>query len=103
MKINFDAVITTLDGKPIKDASKDLTLGMVATSALLSNHEDERPTGQEKAARYSLAVKIHGANSHPLELDLDDAKLIQDLIAKSYTPLVVGQVYGFLNGNTEED
>lgn len=101
MKINFSAVLTDLDGGAIKDGKKDLTLGTVATTALLGNYDDERPTGQEKSQRYALAVKVHGANSHPLELDLDEAKLIQDLIAKSYTPLVVGQAWAILNGNAE--
>lgn len=103
MKFDVNHVLVDLAQAPLKQGEKDFTLGDAATAALLSDYQDERLSGQEKSRRYSLAVKIHGANGKPLDLDLDDAKLIRDLVAKAYAPIVAGQVWQLLNGDGVEE
>jgi hypothetical protein len=111
MKIDFNKVLVDLDQKPIMQSAidengkivltnKELTLAIAATVALLGDYPDERLSGQEKAQRYALATKIHGSNGLPLDMDLDDVKIIRDLVAKAYQgALVPGQVWFMFNGD----
>jgi hypothetical protein len=103
MKIDFNHTLVDLDQKPIKNGQANFILKDAATTALLADFSGEQISGQEKAVRFSLATKIHGANGHPLDLDLDDVKLVRDLIAKAYPPLVAGQVWQLLNGDIKEE
>lgn len=92
----FDAnkTITSLDGQPLKEGEREVTIGSVACNALLAPFDDERGlSGEEKVKRFELAVKISKANGLPAEITVEDAALIKKLVAKLYAPLVVGQVW----------
>lgn len=100
MLIKLNQVIKNLEGDPIKNADNkkdDLTMRNVCVNALLANYSDERDIdGNEKAKRYELAMKIH-LEKKEIELEIDDVKLIKDLIGKMHFPLVVGQAYRILD------
>lgn len=96
MKRNTTAAIKTLTGEPIKDGQADLTLGAVATNALLMPYEDERNlSGDEKVKRFKLAQRIHDAAGE-VDISAEEITLLKSLIAKAYTALVVGQAYAIL-------
>ena len=96
MKVNLLTEVTNLDGTSIPDTDgKPMTLKSVFCNALISQKQGETITGVEKVRRYTLAVAIH--NHDIVDLNLDDAKLVRDLVADGYVPLVVGQVWGILD------
>ena len=126
--IDFLTPITQLDGKPftkigeLSEAERKVvgdliargytvgepepsTLGLVAKNAVLATYQDE-PTlsGDEKAKRYALALKIQDAVGDKagmfhgqLDLKAGEIELLKKLIAKSYNPLVVGQTWKILD------
>ena len=95
---DFAATINNLDGTPMrKDDKTVLTLGEVATTALLSAYQDEpNVDGIEKNKRFWLAKKIHDQRKDPV-LTVDEIAMIKKLIAKAYNPLVVGQSWTLLD------
>ncbi len=109
MRIDVDTILTNLEDKPLQDITgqqgpdgipltRDLTLAMVLEGALLNlSDEDRNISGQEKARRFALAVKIHNANHKPLELGIEDLVTLKELVGKLYTPMVVGRVFEILD------
>jgi hypothetical protein len=94
---DFTTVLAGLDGKPlVAEGVPSMTLGEVVANALVNQFKDETPTGQEKVKRWALALRIHNAKGD-VELTADDVKLIKDLVAKAYGPIVVGQVWSILD------
>lgn len=93
MKVNFSASIVDLDGKPLAD---DLTLGSMATNALMGGFEDERALpGEDKAKRLKLALRIHGAGE--VDLSAEEIALIKKLIAKAYLTLPSARAWQLLD------
>jgi len=95
LKIDFSVALKNLEGKPLKDKGKDLTLKDVSTNAVLGNY-DEKIDGEEKLKRFLLATKIYESNGE-LELTIDEVKMIKDLIAKGYSILVTGRALQILD------
>jgi len=93
--IDFTVPLVGLDGKPLRTEEGPMSLGDVAANALLSPHKDENPSGAEKVKRWSLAMRVHAAKD--AELTADDIKLIKDLVAQAYAPLIVGQAWAILD------
>lgn len=100
MKIDFSKQITDFDGKAVPtDGDADagaLTLKTVALNALLTLIPGENVEGEEKAKRYALALRIHGA-TEPLDLTAEEVAKIKQLAGRIYFPLVVGRSYELLN------
>lgn len=97
MKIDFSQQFVMLDGRVINDELKQpLTLKTVASNGLLS---DQQVDGTEKFARYQLAQKIHGA-TEGLDLTVEDVAKLKDVIGKVYPPMISGQAWLLLEGNT---
>lgn len=95
MKIDTGYVFRDLDDKEIVIAGKAQTFGVVACQALLSQlDQSTNPSGDGKMARYALAMKIH--NNNPVNLDLDELKILKDLIGEMFLPLIVGQAWELL-------
>lgn len=100
MKRNLNQALTDLNGKAIEekagDVTRPLTLATVCVNALLMPHEDERNlSGKDKVSRYELAKKINGAEGE-IDVKAEDITLLKNLLAKAYTPLIVGQAYAVL-------
>jgi hypothetical protein len=107
MVVNFAVEFVTLDGKPVMDESKPdekkpFTLQTVAENVLqLSFADEQNLPGTEKQKRWALAVKIHAA-TEPLALQAEDIVLLKLLIGKWGGPMIVGQAYEMLEGNSTQ-
>ena len=99
--IDFTTPMLQLDGKPVLDKDGGgISLSSIVENALLSPYTDEAAlAGEEKIKRYLLATKVHdAANTHQQPVfTSDEVTLIKKLVAKSYTPLIVGQVWKLLD------
>lgn len=104
MKIDFEAKLLDMDGKPMKERQAgpdgkvveiEATLGRVAANALLAmGDEDKGLTGEQKAKRYELAMKvIKGSQS----LKVEEITEIKATIGRHYAPIVVGQAWKMLD------
>ena len=104
MKINFNVSLKNLKGETLREQKgkdlKILTLGDVCSNALLVNFKDENLNGKDKLRRFKLAQKIYG-KKEPVSVTAEDIALIKELVAKSYTILVSGQVWELLEGEKE--
>lgn len=99
--IDFSAPITNLKNEPMTERGADgnpftITLGALATNALLASHEDERALPQvEKVKRFKLAMKLNDQSGNPAkDVSLTAAEIaeISKLVSKLYSPLVVGKI-----------
>lgn len=95
MKKDFNIAMTDLDGKPIEGEGKSLTAKGVALNALLVSPSGDSSTGEQKAKRYDLALRINATPE--LEVSPEEIVQLKELIGKIYAPLVVGQIYKFLD------
>lgn len=96
MKIDLSQVFKNFDGSPFIENDKKITLGAVACNALQLPYDDESNiTGDEKAKRGALAMRIYGEES--AEIEVEDVALIKKLIDKMGTPLIVHQARNFLD------
>jgi hypothetical protein len=102
----------TIEGKPLMrtvracatcgrpEESTAMTLRSVCTNALLTQTRDEANLpGEDKVRRYELALQI--TNEDVVDLPPKDVALIQELVGKLYTALVVGQVWEILDPKQE--
>lgn len=86
--------------KPKKVGDENLTLALIAKSALLNLSEDEvRLSGDDKNDRATLAMKIKSGIDSGEETDIDvkEAALIRDLIDKKYTPIIIMRARAILD------
>lgn len=95
MKIDFSQIIRKINDDPIKEPDgKDFTLGSACINSLLADPE-VKISGEEKVNRYNLALAIHAARE-PLDLKIEEAAKIKQLVGETYTALVVGQAWKML-------
>lgn len=96
MKLDLTHELRTLDGDVLKDSKeKPLTLRSIFIMALLDPEQSKPLTGEEKLERHTFAVEIKSAKRY-FEFDINQSKLLKDLVGKIYTPLLVGQVWPIL-------
>lgn len=102
MKIDFSMALKSLAGDDIKDGKGDIfTLRDAAVVALDAvSDEDRKLDGKEKYRRGALASKIYGCKE-PIALDLDDVKLVKDLIGRAFGPRIVKEAWDLLEGTRE--
>ncbi len=93
MKVNFDEVLTNLDGDIIKIGNKDMTLGYAVKEALMSAFGDQ--SGNAKIKRINIALYI--MNKPQQEIDADDIKMYIDLVEKTFGPLIYYRVLQILD------
>ena len=96
MKVDFDQVITDLDGKAQLDeeskGSPKLTLGAACLKAIRTPlQEDQGLMGEQAFKRLELARTIHKGGEQ--EIDAEDAVLIRNRAAKVWIIDVAGFVY----------
>jgi hypothetical protein len=96
MIVNFNEPITNLNGETLEDEGGEITLGRVASNALLASFPDEKDvSGETKAKRFKIAMK---AQEGQVDVSVEDVAEIKKLVGKAYGPLVVGRVYDILEG-----
>ena len=98
MQVDFSRAITDLEGAEIEDGGKTVTLSRIACNALLAMRQDDKNlTGEEKAKRYGLAVKL--VDAADCEVSAEDIALIKRLIGEVYPPIFVGRAWELLEGS----
>lgn len=95
MKRDFRQPIVNFEGTQLKDDGRDVTLATVAINALLAAIPNEIVTGEAKARRYALALKIN-ADPGDVNVTVEELALLKAEIGKVYAPLVVGRAYDLL-------
>lgn len=73
-----------------------ITFKDICVRALHAMRKDEKIDGVEKEKRGALAKRIFNAKKE-VDIELDEAKLLKDLIGKDGSPLVVHQSYQILD------
>lgn len=104
MKINFLTELTDLDGSPITDKDKPVTLKTISLTALLAQYADEQAlSGEDKMKRFQIAEKIAAANADDPHIDLKAEEIaeIKKLIGKGFGPLIVGRCFNTLDPKGE--
>jgi hypothetical protein len=97
MKINFDAFLIHLDGKPLTDKNGDVNLKTVAVESLMVVIESDRTTkGEVKFMRYKLAEKVNSGGE--VELTPEEAAMLKQRIGDVFGTAVVGPAFKLLNG-----
>lgn len=85
-----------------KYTGEPMTAKRVACDALLMQHQDEQNmAGTEKVRRFKLAQKIFEADGD-IDITSEDVTLIKNAVTKSFTPLVVGQLYALLESELKQ-
>lgn len=98
MKVDFNYVIRDLKGEAVMDGKDEFTLKNVACNALLMPYPDEQQlSGTDKYRRFKLADKISAANGEAVDLSVEEVADLKKLIAKAFSPLVVGRAYDKLD------
>ena len=103
MKVDFEYIFKDLEGEVVLDrqldanghikegSEKPLTLRRVATQALISANDAGKITGDVKAKRYDLAMRLIKGGVQ--DITVEEASMLKELIGNNYAPLVVGQAY----------
>jgi len=101
VKIDTFYVFRDMDDKEIKINGKVQTFAIISCQALLGVAENTNPSGDDKVMRYNLALRLH--NNDITDLNLDELKLLKDLIGQAFTPLIVGQAWELLEPKGGDD
>jgi len=116
VKINFDQLLLTLEGKPIMHPDPNATvvpgkkrptialkLKDVCVNALLQVQPQDNVSGKEKLERWENAKVIQKGGTISFTEDYLDK--LKNLVNEAYpSPVVVGQVWEMLSrGTTEEE
>ncbi|MFG1259137.1 hypothetical protein V5F79_17545 [Xanthobacter flavus] len=103
MKVKSNAILCDPWGQPLQISSSkggemvDATLGEVCIQALLRGHpEDQTLEMKESLRRHALAVAF--AQSEYVEIDVQDAALLQRLIHRTVTRAFFAPAYQLLEG-----
>ena len=100
MKIAFNQLILDLNNKPLESNGQPFTLRNAAQEALLATFADEpNLPAVEKIKRFTLAQKI--APMQVVEISIEEAATIKELVGKAYGPLIVGRVYALIEEATK--
>lgn len=95
VEVNFGTVLTDMDGQPIKEGDKVLTLGRAAMMALTFTLPNETISGDEKFKRGLLAQRVY--TDKVVDLSVDDLAKIKDLVGKMMSPPVVVRAFPLLD------
>lgn len=90
MKVHVKQVLTQINGQAFMKDEKPATLADIASEALLANHAEDGKLGwKDKFERFNLAKKVQKAEDF-CDLTAAEITMIQEFIAKSYAPAIVG-------------
>jgi len=98
MKITgLDRALVDLRGRELIAEGEPLTFRGAVAGALLSQPSGENLSGAKKYRRYRLARLVMDAQGE-VELTAEDVAEIKQAVGEVYLPLVVGQVWDWLEG-----
>ena len=100
MKIDFTGELRNWRDEPIMYNDEPATLATACLEALLADRDGERASGQEKAQRYALAMRIVGA-TEPVAVTAEEIALIKERVAMAYGTYVTGLIWAILENDTE--
>lgn len=96
MKIDMKVKLKTLKGDDILDEKNNpVTIGDIISQALLASFPDDNEKGEEKYKKFKLAVKVNSSDL-PIDITLEEAVKIKEIVGKGFSPLIVGQVWEIL-------
>ena len=110
MKIDFDVVLMSIKGEPLKTQEgvgeeavlEDMTLEKCVMESLLQMlPSDKSEDGKSKYKRYQLAQKIE--NNPDAEFKAEEIAKIKKRIGLAYGPAVVGSAWEAIEGTKEKD
>lgn len=110
MKIDFNQELKAIDGETLLRTKRNRTTNAMeevpatfqwaAVEALLTVQQNENNiSGEDKAKRYDLALKIQEAKG-PLDLPVEDVAFLKKLCDAHFTPLIVGQTRRLLDAKS---
>jgi hypothetical protein len=97
---NFDGTTVPVEAPRKKGGVEDMTIGRAAIDVLLAFNphlpRHQEMTGEEKAWRYSTAIKIRDYES-AVEMSLEDAARLKKLVGEMGSPQMVGNFEEFFS------
>lgn len=93
MKFDLNKPILDLQGEPVKSGQSEetWTAKRAISDALMSQYQAETLTGEQKLARYSLAIEIHAGNGE-IALKAEQIVTIKEVACLAFGPLVYGRI-----------
>jgi len=96
MKINFGAEMLDLEGKPLQEGGKALTLGSVCCTVLtMVTPDSQNESGESKVKKFSLAMLA--VTNQEQEITPEQFTELKGLIGKAYGPIVVARAWAILD------
>lgn len=92
MTKDLSVTVMTLDGEPVQQDSKPVSMGTMIKNALLMQSENQKLSGPDKFKHYELAKKIKDHEAK-CELKSEEVTLIKQVVGEFYFPTVVGFIY----------
>lgn len=104
MLIDFNTPILDMDDEQIMDDTKTPSIPtdlarLAVTSLMVPFPDEQNLSGDDKASRFLLALRIKQSTKDMLPIDVtpEEVSLIKKLIAKGFGPLPVGRAFAILN------
>lgn len=93
MKIDLMHTFNGVDGEPLVENGKPLTVGKIITNAIMGSYEQDKTlTGEHKADLFSLWFdKVKDKDK--TDFTSKEVELIRKRVGYGYSPIVVGQIY----------
>jgi hypothetical protein len=95
MKKNFNFQLTTIKGEPLKDETGALVTGKDIASTAWLTPDPRKYDGNKKSAFCKFAFALE--SNAEMDLKPEDIADLKALIGDGWQPLVVGQMYQFLD------
>lgn len=93
MQVDFNFEITNFKNETVTDPNqKPLVAKECVVGALMNDQQDEQISGAIKMKRFKLAERIY-ATDGPVEIESEEATMIKEATAKSWSILVYGRIH----------
>lgn len=93
-----DPKVKPVDGQP--GPLVPFTVGTACIQALTSQMQGDDPSGPEKLARFTLAMRIADADDkgEDAEITAEDAVMLKGIVGRLFVSTIVGRILPLLNG-----
>lgn len=99
MKVNFNVALKDFGGTEVFENGVAIILKKLVVDALNITSEQDNPSGEEKMKRFLLAKKIY-LSEDSVDITVEEATKIKELIGKHFAPIAVGNIFELLEQNT---